>query len=52
MWVCRILSHMSRYPREVRNARLKCIDCNAPVVKTTDERFACVDCGDSPVQHA
>jgi predicted RNA-binding Zn-ribbon protein involved in translation (DUF1610 family) len=43
---------MSRYPRNVRNARLKCVSCNAPVVKTTDEQFVCVDCGTSPVEHA
>jgi predicted RNA-binding Zn-ribbon protein involved in translation (DUF1610 family) len=43
---------MSRYPRNVRNARLKCVSCNAPVVKTTDERFVCVDCGTAPVEHA
>jgi len=31
---------------------MKCIDCNAPVVKTTDEEFVCVDCGASPVQRS
>lgn len=40
---------MSRYPRTARNARMKCISCNAPVVETNDERFVCVDCGRSPV---
>jgi predicted RNA-binding Zn-ribbon protein involved in translation (DUF1610 family) len=43
---------MSRYPRDARNAQMKCIDCNAPVVKTTDEEFVCVDCGSSPVQRS
>lgn len=41
---------MSRYPRAARNARVKCIECNAPVVETTDGGFVCVDCGDSPIQ--
>jgi predicted RNA-binding Zn-ribbon protein involved in translation (DUF1610 family) len=41
---------MSRYPREARNSRLKCISCNAPVVKTTDEQYVCVDCGSTPVE--
>jgi hypothetical protein len=41
---------MSRYPREVRDARIKCIDCNAPVVRTTDGRYACVECGGSPLE--
>jgi predicted RNA-binding Zn-ribbon protein involved in translation (DUF1610 family) len=43
---------MSRYPREARNSRLKCISCNAPVVKTTDEQYVCVDCGSTPVEPA
>jgi len=43
-------SCMSRYPRNARNSQLKCIDCNAPVVKTTDAEFICVDCGTAPVQ--
>lgn len=41
---------MSRYPRQSRNASIKCIDCNAPVVETTDETFVCVDCGESPIE--
>ncbi|MFC7222231.1 hypothetical protein ACFQKF_03625 [Halalkalicoccus sp. GCM10025322] len=41
---------MSRYPREVRNARIKCIDCNAPVVRTADGRYVCVECGGSPLE--
>ena len=45
-----VCSNMGRYPRNTRNARLKCIDCNAPVVKTTDAEFVCVDCGTAPVQ--
>lgn len=40
---------MSRYPRAARNAQIKCIDCNAPVVRTTDEQYVCVACGESPV---
>lgn len=41
---------MPRYPRQVRNARIKCLSCNAPVVRTVDETFHCVDCGSSPVK--
>lgn len=41
---------MSRYPREVRNARIKCIDCNAPVARTADGRYVCVECGGSPLE--
>ena len=40
---------MSRYPREARNARFKCVPCNAPVVRTVDGRYVCVDCGSSPI---
>jgi Zn finger protein HypA/HybF involved in hydrogenase expression len=36
---------MSRYPRAVRDAKIKCLECNAPVAETIDERFVCVDCG-------
>jgi DNA-directed RNA polymerase subunit RPC12/RpoP len=40
---------MGRYPRQVRDARLKCIECNAPVVETVEGSYACVDCGSEPV---
>ena len=40
---------MGRYPRQVRDARLKCIDCNAPVVETVEGAYACVDGGGEPV---
>jgi DNA-directed RNA polymerase subunit RPC12/RpoP len=40
---------MGRYPRQVRDARLKCIECNAPVVETVEGSYACVDCGSKPV---
>lgn len=40
---------MARYPRPVRDARIKCIACNAPVVETVDDGYHCVDCGGSPV---
>ncbi|WP_255475232.1 hypothetical protein [Halapricum sp. CBA1109] len=36
---------MSRYPRAVRDSRIKCIDCNAPAVETTDRQYVCVECG-------
>lgn len=41
---------MGRYPRSARRARLKCIDCNAPVVETVDGEYVCVDCGESPIE--
>lgn len=41
---------MSRYPRPVRSAHIKCIACNAPVIKTVDGTYYCVDCGTSPIQ--
>ncbi|WP_336344914.1 hypothetical protein [Halalkalicoccus ordinarius] len=41
---------MSRYPREARSARIKCIDCNAPVTRTTDGQYVCVECGGSPLE--
>ena len=41
---------MGRYPREVRDAQLKCIDCNAPVVRTIEGEFVCVSCGESPIK--
>jgi hypothetical protein len=41
---------MGRYPREARDARLKCIECNAPVVKTVEGNYACVDCGAAPLE--
>jgi hypothetical protein len=40
---------MARYPRPARNARIKCVSCNAPVVSTVDGGYHCVDCGASPV---
>lgn len=41
---------MTRYPRAVRDACLKCIPCNAPVIETIDGQFHCVDCGGSPIR--
>ncbi|MCH7661467.1 MAG: hypothetical protein IH933_13095 [Euryarchaeota archaeon] len=41
---------MDRYPREARSARIKCIACNAPVVRTVEGAYVCVDCGESPVR--
>lgn len=40
---------MGRYPRTARDARLKCIGCNAPVVETVEGSYACVECGSEPV---
>jgi len=36
---------MSRYPRAVRKARVKCVDCNAPASETIDDDYVCVECG-------
>lgn len=41
---------MARYPRRVRNARVKCISCNAPAAETTDDQFVCVECGTSVLE--
>lgn len=41
---------MSTYSREARNAAVKCISCNAPVVTTVDGDRVCVECGASPVR--
>lgn len=38
---------MGRYPRTVRDAAIKCIECNAPVATTVDDRYVCVECGRS-----
>lgn len=40
---------MGRYPRAARDARMKCIECNAPVVETVEGSYACVSCGSSPI---
>ncbi|WP_128477032.1 hypothetical protein [Halorussus pelagicus] len=40
---------MGRYPRTARDARLKCIECNAPVVETVEGSYACVGCGAEPI---
>ncbi len=40
---------MGRYPRKSRAARVKCIECNAPVVETVDGEYACVSCGNAPL---
>lgn len=41
---------MGRYPRGARAAAMKCIACNAPVVRTIDDEYACVECGGSPIE--
>ncbi|SEG67844.1 hypothetical protein [Halobellus limi] len=40
---------MARYPRTVRSARVKCIDCNAPAAETIEETYVCVECGSAVV---
>lgn len=39
----------TRYPRPVRDARVKCILCNAPVAETVDGRYVCVECGNTAI---
>jgi predicted RNA-binding Zn-ribbon protein involved in translation (DUF1610 family) len=39
----------TRHPPPARSARIRCIECKAPVVRTVDDRFVCVDCGHSPI---
>lgn len=41
---------MGRYPKAVRAASIKCIECNSPVVETVDDEYRCVECGESPIQ--
>lgn len=41
---------MSRYPRAARNAALKCVPCGAPLVRTNDDRYVCVECGNVPIK--
>ena len=36
---------MSRFPRPARNARIKCLPCNAPATETVDGKYVCVSCG-------
>jgi len=33
------------YPRSVRQARVKCIECNAPAAEKIDGDYVCVSCG-------
>ena len=40
---------MSRYPKSIRDAAIKCIACNAPVARTVDDRYVCVHCGATPL---
>jgi Zn finger protein HypA/HybF involved in hydrogenase expression len=40
---------MRRVHRNAREARLKCIDCNKPLVRTVAGAFACIECGESPI---
>lgn len=40
---------MGRYPRSVRSARVKCINCNAPAAETIEEEFVCAECGEAVI---
>jgi hypothetical protein len=39
---------MATYHRRAREARVKCLPCNAPVTETMDGDYVCVECGRSP----
>ncbi|RXK46923.1 hypothetical protein EAF64_17405 [Halorientalis pallida] len=41
---------VGRYPKAVRAASIKCIDCNAPVVETIEQAYVCAECGESPIR--
>lgn len=41
---------MSRFPRAARNARIKCLPCNAPATETVDGKYVCVSCGVQVIQ--
>ncbi|MFB6297918.1 MAG: hypothetical protein ABEH56_05300 [Salinirussus sp.] len=41
---------MSRFPKKVREAAVKCISCNAPVVETVGGEYVCVKCANNPVR--
>jgi predicted RNA-binding Zn-ribbon protein involved in translation (DUF1610 family) len=41
---------MSRYPRPAREARYKCVSCNAPLTRTVEGGYVCVECGDTPIE--
>jgi predicted RNA-binding Zn-ribbon protein involved in translation (DUF1610 family) len=40
---------MGRYPRPVRSARVKCVNCNAPAAETINEEFVCAECGETVI---
>lgn len=35
---------MTRYPKGVRDAAIKCLPCNAPAVMTIGGDYVCVEC--------
>jgi predicted RNA-binding Zn-ribbon protein involved in translation (DUF1610 family) len=41
---------MAGYPKGVRDAKMKCLSCNAPVVETISDHFVCVECGQAPIE--
>jgi predicted RNA-binding Zn-ribbon protein involved in translation (DUF1610 family) len=41
---------MGRYPKSVRDAKVKCIPCNAPAAETTAQKFVCVECGSTVLE--
>jgi len=43
---------MGDYAKPSRAAKIKCIECNSPVVLTVDEEYICVNCGETPIKSA
>lgn len=41
---------MGDYAKQSRAAKIKCIECNSPVVFTVDEEYICVTCGETPIK--
>ncbi len=41
---------MGKYAKPSRAAKIKCIECNSPVVTTVDEEYICVNCGGTPIE--
>ncbi|MFB6165668.1 MAG: glycosyltransferase family 2 protein [Haloarculaceae archaeon] len=42
---------MSGYADSAKDAAVKCIGCNAPVTRTIDGEYVCVECGESLISH-
>ena len=43
---------MSHVPRKLRNPTLECSECHGAVIKSRDDGYMCVDCGNQPTDVA